>query len=104
MKKKIIIVVICIILLIALAIILIVNQNSSLDNRENNANSDNESAGTVQNSSRVEDDFQIDLVYNIDGRDIHYSAYIPENINELDSVNLFITLPGWEGLYFQGLV
>ncbi len=103
MKKKIIIVVICIILLIALAIILIVNQNSSLDNRENNANSDNESAGTVQNSSRVEDDFQIDLVYNIDGKDIHYSAYIPENINELDSVNLFITLPGWEGLYFQGV-
>lgn len=103
MKKKVIIGIVILILLILLAVILIVNQNNSLDNRENNANSDNESEGTVQNSSRVEDDFQIDLVYNIDGRDIHYSVYIPENINELDSVNLFITLPGWEGLYFQGV-
>lgn len=38
-----------------------------------------------------------------EGRDIHYSAYIPENIDELDSVSMFITLPGWEGLYFQGV-
>ena len=38
-----------------------------------------------------------------EGRDIHYSAYIPENIDEFDSVSMFITLPGWEGLYFQGV-
>lgn len=100
MKKKVIIGIIILILLILLAIILIVNQNRTL---ENNNSNDNESEGTVQNSSRVDDDFQIDLVYNIEGRDIHYSAYIPEDINDLDSLNLFITLPGWEGLYFQGV-
>lgn len=49
------------------------------------------------------DDFQIDLVYQDGTRDIHYSAYIPEHIDEMDSVSLFITLPGWEGLYFQGV-
>lgn len=80
MKKKVIIGIIILILLILLVVILIVNQNRTL---ENNNNNDNESEGTVQNSSRVDDDFQIDLVYNIDRRDIHYSAYIPENINDL---------------------
>lgn len=35
--------------------------------------------------------------------DIHYSSYIPENYDGSEPYALFITLPGWEGLYFQGV-
>lgn len=58
----------------------------------------------VSEANVIKDDFQIDKVlYNEEGRDIHYSVYIPKNVDELDSVSMFITLPGWEGLYFQGV-
>ncbi len=35
--------------------------------------------------------------------DIHYSSYIPESYDGTKPYALFITLPGWEGLYFQGV-
>ena len=35
--------------------------------------------------------------------DIHYSSYIPESYDGSKPYALFITLPGWEGLYFQGV-
>lgn len=35
--------------------------------------------------------------------DIHYSSYIPESYDGSEPYALFITLPGWEGLYFQGV-
>ena len=34
---------------------------------------------------------------------IHYSSYIPDSYDGTDPYALFITLPGWEGLYFQGI-
>lgn len=34
---------------------------------------------------------------------IHYSSYIPESYDGSEPYALFITLPGWEGLYFQGV-
>lgn len=70
-------------------------QTPKMDDFSNSLNN-----GYVEESQSSMDDFQIDLVYHADtGREIHYSAYIPSNIDELDSVSLFITLPGWEGLY-----
>ena len=35
--------------------------------------------------------------------DIHFSSYIPETYDGTRPYALFITLPGWEGLYFQGV-
>lgn len=35
--------------------------------------------------------------------EIHYSIYIPEIYDGTKSYALFITLPGYEGLYFQGV-
>ena len=34
---------------------------------------------------------------------IHFSSYIPESYTGDEPYALFITLPGWEGLYFQGV-
>lgn len=44
-----------------------------------------------------------DNVYHSAVGDIHYSSYIPESYDGSESYALFITLPGWEWLYFQGV-
>lgn len=45
-----------------------------------------------------------DNVYHSDTQgDIHYSSYIPESYDGTEKYALFVTLPGWEGLYFQGV-
>lgn len=101
--KKSLMIIIGIILIVVLLVILFFFNRDNLTTDNNDLNNE-ESNGSVTDSSRVEDDFKIDLVYHSDeGRDIHYSAYIPDNIEELDRVNMFITLPGYEGLYFQGV-
>ena len=48
--------------------------------------------------------FVIDNVYHSpnDG-DIHYNVYIPESYDGSRPYALFFTLPGYEGLYFQGV-
>ena len=47
--------------------------------------------------------FLNDNVYHSETEgDIHYSSYIPESYDGSEPYALFITLPGWEGLYFQG--
>lgn len=47
--------------------------------------------------------FLNDNVYHSELGDIHYSSYIPESYDGSEPYALFITLPGWEGLYFQGV-
>lgn len=48
--------------------------------------------------------FVNDCVYHSEDRgDIHFSAYIPESYDGSEPYALFVTLPGWEGLYFQGI-
>lgn len=42
-------------------------------------------------------------VYHSELGDIHYSSYIPDSYDGSEPYALFITLPGWEGLYFQGV-
>ncbi len=44
-----------------------------------------------------------DNIYRSELGDIHYSSYIPDSYNGSEPYALFITLPGWEGLYFQGV-
>ena len=48
--------------------------------------------------------FLIDNVYHSqnDG-EIHYNVYIPESYDGSRPYALFFTLPGYEGLYFQGV-
>ena len=35
--------------------------------------------------------------------DIHFASYYPEGYNETDQYAIYFALPGWEGLYFQGV-
>lgn len=99
MKKSLIVIIGIILIVVVLLVVFLFNREDLSINNMNN-----EENGNITNSDVEKDDFKIDLVYHSDeGRDIHYSAYIPDNIDELDRVNMFITLPGYEGLYFQGV-
>ena len=48
-------------------------------------------------------DFTLDNVYHSDIGDIHFNLYLPESYGGSTPYALFITLPGWQGLYFQGV-
>ena len=47
--------------------------------------------------------FLNDNVFHSELGEIHYSSYIPESYDGSEPYALFISLPGWEGLYFQGV-
>lgn len=48
--------------------------------------------------------FTIDNVLHSDNNgDIHFNLYIPKSYDASKAYALFITLPGYEGLYFQGV-
>ena len=97
MKKKYIFILLVLAIMIFLIIMIIINKN------DKNKASNNE-GGYIEMTEKKQDDFQIDLVYHSpSNRNIHYHAYIPENIDELNNIRMYITLPGWEGLYFQGV-
>lgn len=47
--------------------------------------------------------FQMDSVLHSPEGDIHFHIYVPETYNGSEPYALFLTLPGYEGLYFQGV-
>lgn len=48
--------------------------------------------------------FVIDNVFHsVSEGDIHYNIYIPESYDGSEPYALYFTLPGYEGLYFQGV-
>lgn len=60
--------------------------------------------GSIEFGTQKKDGFIVDNVLHseIQG-DIHFSSYIPESYDGSEPYALFVTLPGWEGLYFQGV-
>lgn len=58
----------------------------------------------IEFGTQIKNDFIVDNVLHskIQG-DIHFSSYIPNEYDGSEPYALFITLPGWEGLYFQGV-
>ena len=47
--------------------------------------------------------FQMDNILHAPEGDIHYHIYVPDGYNGSKAYALFLTLPGYEGLYFQGM-
>ena len=49
-------------------------------------------------------DFLLDnVLHSANDGDIHYSVYIPDSYDGSEPYAVFFTLPGYEGLYFQGV-
>lgn len=74
---------------------------------QNNTKSGNavqSTLGTVTAGTEMYRNFLIDNVFHsVVERDVHYNVYIPEAYNGTKPYALYFTLPGYGGLYFQGV-
>lgn len=58
----------------------------------------------VTNGTDTYRGFSVDNVLHSDNNgDIHFNLYVPKSYDGSKAYALFITLPGYEGLYFQGV-
>ena len=57
----------------------------------------------VTEGTEVYRGFLMDNVLHAPEGDIHYHIYIPDSYDGSEAYALFLTLPGYEGLYFQGV-
>lgn len=58
----------------------------------------------ITQGTQVYRNFVLDNVYHSkNDNDIHFNLYVPENYDGSKPYALYITLPGYEGLYFQGV-
>ena len=72
---------------------------SDEDNSINKADNYNVENGTKEYRGFVLDN----VLHSATEGDIHYNVYIPDDYDGSESYALFMTLPGYQGLYFQGL-
>ena len=63
-----------------------------------------ESSGTVTEGTEEYRGFTLDNVLHSENNgDIHYNLYVPDSYDGSEPYALFFTLPGYQGLYFQGV-
>lgn len=59
---------------------------------------------TVTTSTKEYRDFSVDNVLHSDSYgDIHFNVYIPDDYDGSEAYAVYFTLPGYQGLYFQGV-
>lgn len=85
-------------LVLTVLLILAACGSASVDMRKEAA-----SLGAVTYGTEMQRGFLNDNVCHSEQGEIHYSSYIPESYDGSEPYALFITLPGWEGLYFHGV-
>ena len=62
------------------------------------------SQATVTEGTQEYRGFLLDnVLHSANDGDIHYSVYIPDSYDSSEPYAVFFTLPGYEGLYFQGV-
>lgn len=62
-----------------------------------------EQTAEVTPGTEVYRGFVLDNVLHAREGDIHYSLYVPDSYDGTEPYALYLTLPGYEGLYFQGV-
>lgn len=76
----------------------------SEETNEPEASNGFEEPSQIEFGSEIIRGFTFDNILHSDNDgDIHFGLYIPESYDGTKPYALFITLPGWEGLYFQGV-
>ncbi|EHI99172.1 hypothetical protein CDLVIII_2553 [Clostridium sp. DL-VIII] len=84
-------------------------RNASLDtitNRNQRSEQKEISETDEYVTSRTEEyrEFSVDNVLHTElGEEIHYNVYIPKSYDGNEAYALYFTLPGYQGLYFQGV-
>lgn len=95
----------CLFLFIILTIFMtgcVYNKNNTLDDRNminDSSLKDYVTIGTTKTRGFIIDN----VLHRENDTDIHYASYFPEGYNENENYAIYFALPGWEGLYFQGI-
>lgn len=98
MNKKVIYVIVLVILMLSISACGR-NKTTSLDS--DSAKNQNYN---VEQGTKKYGDFVLDNVLHSETEgDIHYNVYIPDDYDGSEAYALFFTLPGYQGLYFQGV-
>lgn len=72
--------------------------------KDDSLQSGTESQDTVTEGTEEYRGFILDNVLHSESEgDIHYNLYVPDSYDGSEPYALFFTLPGYEGLYFQGV-
>lgn len=80
------------------------DQNDNVSNDTNYKNSSSTQDEYVTAGTEKYRDFVLDNVFHSkDNGDIHYNVYIPDSYDGSVPYALYFTLPGYQGLYFQGV-
>ena len=61
------------------------------------------SASDTSSASETYRGFELDQTLEGASGAIHYNIMVPEDLDASSPVSLFVTLPGYQGLYFQGV-
>ena len=78
--------------------------NGQTDTQSADNQSSSSKAYNVEQGTSKYRDFVLDNVLHSETEgDIHYNVYIPEDYDGTESYALFMTLPGYQGLYIQGV-
>ena len=78
--------------------------NGQTDTQSADNQSSSSKAYNVEQGTSKYRDFVLDNVLHSETEgDIHYNVYIPEDYDGTESYAVFMTLPGYQGLYFQGV-
>ena len=72
------------------------------DTQEPSSDTSPKPEGEVTEGTEFYQGFRMDNVLHAPEGDIHYHIYIPDSYDGSESYALYLTLPGYEGLYFQG--
>ena len=74
------------------------------DSQEASESREDSGAGYVTEGTQEYRGFVVDnVLHSQEEGEIHYSVYIPDTYDGSEAYALFLTLPGYEGLYFQGV-
>lgn len=100
-NKKLIAAIVIIVILMA-AIITYVNFQRNTGKQTNQVMDDKTENATV--GSEEYRGFLLDnVLHSKEEGDIHYNVYIPDSYDGTKEYALYVTLPGYQGLYFQGV-
>ena len=99
MKRKIYLLVgIVIIFIISIIAIYLNNQTINVSTAPE-INNETVTSGTEKYQNFILDN----TLHSKDYGDIHYNVYIPDSYDGSEPYALYMTLPGYQGLYFQGV-
>lgn len=80
------------------------NDDKQTENSEIEGGGNNTDNAAVTMGTETYRDFILDCVYHSENNgDIHFNLYVPKTYDGSKAYALFVSLPGYEGLYFQGV-